>query len=338
MNKQGMIIVTGATGFIGSNLLWALENEGYTNIVGIDTFGCESKWKNVAKRSCVYFVLPEQTSMFLENNTDNIAAIIHLGGISSTTETNVNEIVRTNIQLSINLYEFCKQHNIQFIYASSAATYGFTNKDWGTFDDAQDIESLRKLQPMNAYGWSKHCVDKYISFDRQKEPTNINQVVGLKFFNVYGPNEYHKGEQMSVIAKFHQQYKQYGKAKLFKFDNRFRMLMLDKGAPRRDFVYVDDCMNVILWMLEHASISGLFNVGTGVASTFNEVARCVAKTLGCEPEIEYIDMPESLRQQYQDYTRANIDKLRRVGYNSKMLSLEDGIKEYVYYLNRSEYK
>ena len=338
MKNEKMIIVTGATGFIGSNLLYALEENGYTNIVGLDTFGCESKWKNVAKRSCVLFVLPEQAKTYLDNNASNIAAIVHLGGISSTTETNVDEIVRTNIQLSVSLYEFCKRNRIQFIYASSAATYGGTINGWGSFEDYQDIEHLKMLKPMNAYGWSKHCIDKYIAIDRTKEQFD-NQVVGLKFFNVYGPNEYHKGEQMSVIAKFHQQYIKYGRAKLFKFDNLYRSLMLDKLAPRRDFVYVDDCVDVILWMLDNEGISGLFNVGTGKAETFDNVAYYVAKNLGKEPEKEYIDMPEELTHQYQDYTCANIDKLRRVGYNGKMTSLEDGVKKYItYYLNNSEYK
>lgn len=334
MNKDKMIIVTGATGFIGSNLLYGLEEKGYTNIIGIDTFGSEDKWKNVAKRSCVFFVLPGQAKLFLDNNCSKIAAIVHLGAISSTTETNVDEIVRTNIQLTIKLYEFCKHHNIQFIYASSAATYGAAANDWGIFNDVQKSEQLRDLRPLSAYGWSKHCVDKYIAVDREKEPSQ-NQVVGLKFFNVYGPNEYHKGEQMSVIAKFYWQYKQQGSAKLFKFDSRERIVMLDKRSPRRDFVYVTDCVNVILWMLENKSVCGLFNVGTGQAETFQNVAYYVAQSLGVKQEIVYIDMPASLQCQYQDYTCANIEKLRNIGYSGEMTSLEDGVKDYVNsYLNR----
>lgn len=327
-----MIIVTGATGFIGSNLLSALEDNGYFNIVGIDTFGTESKWKNVAKRSYTYFVLPGQAQAFLEENVTKIKCIIHLGGISSTTETDVDKIVKNNIQLSVKLYEYCKKNNIQFIYASSAATYGIGTNNGDCFNDLQDIESLRKLKPANAYGWSKHCVDKYISNDRELENSQ-NQVVGLKFFNVYGPNEYHKGGQMSVVAKFHQQYTEYGKARLFK-DKESKYLQ-DGIEPRRDFVYVNDCVDVILWMLKHESVSGLFNVGTGHAQSFHDVAHLVAKHVGKEPEIEYIDIPETIQIHYQYYTCANIEKLRTVGYTKEMTCLEDGIKDYIEnYLNR----
>ncbi len=331
-----MIVVTGATGFIGSNLLYALESKGYTNIVGIDNFGTGEKWKNVAKRSCVSFILPDQAKDYLDIHTQDISAIIHLGGISTTTETNVDEIVRTNIQLSIYLYEYCKKNDIQFIYASSAATYGYSVNDWGGFEDNQDIDSLRNLKPMNAYGWSKNCIDKYIVLDRAGKESK-NQVVGLKFFNVYGPNEYHKGEQMSVVAKFYNQYLNSGKARLFRFDNLFRMMMSDKRSPRRDFVYVDDCTDIMIWFLEHKEINGLYNVGTGVARTFQDVAYNVARSLGKEPEIEYIEMPESLVVQYQDYTCANIDKLRNVGYCKEMTCLEDGIKHYINkYLSRTD--
>lgn len=336
MNKQKQIIVTGATGFIGSNLLHALETKGYTNIIGIDNFGTGEKWKNVAKRSCVFFVLPDQMKDYLNNHAKDISAIIHLGGISTTTETNVDEIVRTNVQLSIYLYEYCKKNNAQFIYASSAATYGRSFIDVDGFNDNQDIDSLRNLKPMNAYGWSKNCIDKYIVLDRTGKENN-NQVVGLKFFNVYGPNEYHKGEQMSVIAKFYEQYQQYGRAKLFKFDDCTRKVMQERRSPRRDFVYVDDCTSIMIWFLEHKEINGIYNVGTGVARTFQDVAYNVAKGLGKEPEIEYIEMPESLFGQYQDYTCANIDKLRNVGYLKEMTSLEDGIYDYINkYLNSTD--
>lgn len=321
MNKKEQLIVTGGTGFIGSNLLCTLEEKGYTDIISIDTFGCESKWKNVAKRSCVSFILPEQMPAYLDRHQEDISAIIHLGGISSTTETDVDKIVETNIQLSISLYNYCKMNHIQFIYASSAATYGLA----GSFEDVQDIDSLRLLRPMNAYGWSKHCVDKHIAIDRKSDVADC-QVVGLKFFNVYGPNEYHKGEQMSVIAKFHKQYAQQGRAKLFKYGEGS---VMEGKSPRRDFVYVNDCVDVIIWMLEHKHVSGLFNVGTGQARTFQDVACIVAKMSGTEPNIDYIEMPDSLKSQYQDYTCADMTKLRNTGYSAKMTSLEDGIADYI---------
>lgn len=340
MNNQKMIVVTGATGFIGSNLLNALESKGYTNIVGIDNFGNGEKWKNVAKRSFVLFVLPEQMKEFLDSHTKDISAIIHLGGISTTTETNVDEIVKTNIQLSVYLYEYCKTNYIQFIYASSAATYGLIKDDFEKFEDIQDIGFLKGLKPLNAYGWSKHCIDKYISIDRSRKNSE-NQTVGLKFFNVYGPNEYHKGEQISVAAKFYYQYVKYGKAKLFKYDNhgRYKALSLPDLSPRRDFVYVDDCVNVIIWMIEHNDISGLFNVGTGIATTFEMIAKIVAKSVGKAPDMEYIEMPEALQPQYQDYTCADLKKLRDVGYKVEMTRVEDGVEEYVKrYLSRNMYK
>ena len=336
MKNQKMIVVTGATGFIGSNLLYDLESKGYTNIVGIDNFGTGEKWKNVAKRSCVFFILPDQMKDYLDIHAHDISAIIHLGGISTTTESNVDEMVRTNIQLSIYLYEYCKKNDIQFIYASSAATYGYSNKDLNDFVDNQDINILRKLKPMNAYGWSKNCIDKYIALDRT-EKEHKNQVIGLKFFNVYGPNEYHKGEQMSVIAKFYEQYQKYGKAKLFKLDSSNQLKYQGKSSPMRDFVYVDDCTDVIIWFIEHKEINGLYNVGTGVARTFQDVAYNVAMELEKKTEIEYIEMPQSIVNQYQDYTCANIEKLRNAGYLKEMTSLENGISDYINnYLNKTD--
>ena len=330
MNKQGKIVVTGATGFIGSNLLCALESSGYTDIVGVDSFSCDDKWKNVANRSFTQFVLPEQARTFFEANRHAITAVIHLGAISSTTETDVDKIVKTNIQLSIYLYEYCKQNNIQFIYASSAATYGITGKEANDFVDVQDMQGLALLHPANAYGWSKHCVDKYIASDLAKSEC-ANQVVGLKFFNVYGPNEYHKGEQMSVIAKFHKQYSEHGVARLFKPNGN--------ETPKRDFVYVNDCVDVIIWMLEHEKISGLFNVGAGRAVTFETVARQVASCLGIEPRIEYIEMPQPLQKQYQTFTAAKMEKLRAVGYSIEMTPIEMGVNDYVkQYLYNNVYK
>ena len=335
-----MIVVIGATGLIGSNLLYSLESKGYTNIVGIDSFGNGEKWKNIAGRSFVFFILPEQMKEFLDTHIKDITTIIHLGGISSTTEINVDEIFRTNIQLSVDLYEYCKQNCIQFIYASSAATYGLIKDDFEKFEDIADIIFLRGLRPMNAYGWSKNYIDKYISIDRSRNG-QANQVVGLKFFNVYGPNEYHKGEQMSVAAKFYYQYMKYGKAKLFKYDDhgRYKALLLPKISPRRDFVYVDDCVDVIIWMMEHPEVNGLFNVGTGIATSFEMIAKIVAESIGKEPVIEYVEMPEPLQSQYQDYTCADIKKLRSVGYKAEMTSVEDGVEEYVErYLCRNMYK
>lgn len=320
-----MIVVTGAAGFIGSNLLAEFEKRGYTDIVGIDSFGIGSKWKNVANRDYVKLVNPDDTFIFLNENANRIDAIIHLGALSSTTESDVDLIVKTNIQLSIDLYEFCKQNSISFIYASSAATYGLRAVGCACKDN-DDIEYLRHLKPMNPYGWSKHYVDKYISLDRMKTDAT-NQVVGLKFFNVYGPNEYHKGNQASVIFHFYGQLLESDVAKVFRTKNHD----YPDGASR-DFVFVDDCIDIIIWMLEHKDVIGLFNVGTGMSTSYEKIVEAIAKCMGKSPSIEYIDMPQNIQIQYQYYTKAQLDKLRSVGYERTMTSLQDGIDRYCKYL------
>jgi len=311
-----MIIVTGALGFIGSNLLAELELRGYEDLVSIDTFGTDDKWKNVAKRSCISFVFPDQTFDFINKNKDNIKALIHLGAISSTTEKDVDLIARNNIQLTMELYQFCTKNRIPFIYASSAATYGHGKNEGGFLDD-ESLDFLQTLRPLNPYGWSKLSVDKLIAKDKMKHPVS-SQVVGLKFFNVYGPNEYHKGGQKSVIPQFFKQYQEAGYARLF----------ITNGA-KRDFVFVDDCVDVMIWMLEHPQVSGLFNVGTGVAATFEDVAECVAKSMGIEPNIKHIEMPEGLARQYQFFTQSSTEKLRSVGYPHQMHNISQGVEKYV---------
>lgn len=316
-----MYIITGASGFIGSNLLAEMELRGYRNLVAVDSFGNSNKWKNVAKRSAVRFLSPDQLENFISSRPGQIDAVLHLGAISSTTETDVDLIVANNFQLTVWLYSFCHLHGIPLIYASSAATYG--DGALG-FVDRDDLQHLHKLRPLNAYGWSKNAVDKFVAGDGGFAP-NASQVVGLKFFNVYGPNEYHKGMQMSVVRHFFEQYRSSGKVRLFK---SYRDDCAD-GEQRRDFVWVDDCVDVMLWMLEHPKINGLFNVGTGHATSYNVVARSIAQCMGISPVIEYIDMPDSVRNQYQYFTEANLSKLRSVGYDKPMTSVPDGVAQYV---------
>jgi ADP-L-glycero-D-manno-heptose 6-epimerase len=320
-----MIVVTGVTGFIGSNLLAELEKRGYTDIVGIDSFGMGNKWKNIANRDYVRLVDPDNTFAFLNENASKIDVIIHLGAISSTTESNVDLIVKNNIHLSTDLYEFCKQHGISFIYASSAATYGLRTKSL-TCDDNDSIEYLRHLRPMNPYGWSKHYVDKYISVDRMRTKAT-NQVVGLKFFNVYGPNEYHKRNQASVIYHFYRQLLEFNVARVFRTKNH----EYPDGAFR-DFVYVDDCVEVIIWMLEHKNVNGLFNVGTGMAVSYETIVETVARCVGKTHVVEYIEMPQEIQNQYQFYTEARLEKLHSVGYDRTMTSIQVGIERYCKYL------
>ncbi len=318
-----MYIVTGATGFIGSNLLAEMQQRGYSDIVCCDTLGSGDKWKNIAKRGALQLIFPNQLQGFIVEHQSEIKAVLHLGAISSTTETNVDSIVENNFQLTLQLYTFCRAAGIPLIYASSAATYGAGERG---FIDRDDPAFLASLRPLNPYGWSKNAVDKYISTHISTLRTSkSSQVVGLKFFNVYGPNEYHKGMQMSVVRHFFEQYRTTGKVRLFK---SYRDDCAD-GEQRRDFVWVGDCVGVMLWMLDHPQVSGLFNVGTGSATSYNVVAQSIARCMGIEPVIEYIDMPDSVRNQYQYFTEADLTKLRSVGYNAPFASVPDGVEQYV---------
>lgn len=317
-----MYIVTGATGFIGSNLLYAMQQKGYDDIVAVDDFGRENKWRNIAKRGALRFVLPDQLDSFLSAHAAEVKAILHLGAISSTTETDVDKIVVNNFQFTVSLFEFCTSNNIPLIYASSAATYGAGEHG---FVDRDDLYFLSSLQPLNPYGWSKNAVDKFLAREISSSTGIVPQVVGLKFFNVYGPNEYHKGMQMSVVRHFFEQYRSTGKVRLFK---SYRDDCAD-GEQRRDFVWVGDCVSVMLWMLEHPQVSGLFNVGTGNATSYNVVAESIARSMGIEPRIEYVDMPDSVRNQYQYFTQADLTKLRSAGYEKPFLTVPEGVEKYV---------
>ena len=316
-----MYIVTGATGFIGSYLLAEMQRRGYRDIVAVDTFGDGAKWRNVAKRSALHFVFPSQLDSFLASHSADIKAVLHLGAISSTTETNVDSIVENNFQLTVNIYEFCRRNAIPMVYASSAATYGDGAQG---FVDRDDLDFISSLRPLNPYGWSKNAVDKYIA-STGGYTSGLSQVVGLKFFNVYGPNEYHKGHQMSVVRHFYEQYRTTGRVCLFK---SYRDDCPD-GEQRRDFVWVGDCVNVMLWMLDHPGVSGLFNVGTGSATSYNVVAQSIARCMGIEPVIEYVEMPDSVRNQYQYFTQADLSKLRAAGYDAPFASVPEGVANYV---------
>lgn len=321
-----MIIVTGATGFIGSNLLVEMEKRGFNDIIAVDWFGNSEKWKNIETLFSTRFIFPEQLDDILKCYEKRIEAIIHLGGISSTIETNADLIVKNNNQLSIKLYEFCKSLNISFIYASSAATYGNGSKG---FSDNDDIEYLKKLKPQNLYGWSKCYIDRFIAQDLSKNK-NTTQVVGLKFFNVYGPNEYHKKGQTSVMYKFYKELRDTHKIKLFKsYHTAYR-----DGEQQRDFVYVDDCVDVILWMLAHSSVKGLFNVGTGQARTFIDIANIINSHFDNIADIEFIEMPLALQRHYQYHTCADISKLRMVGYKNTFHTIEEGINKYINFLKQ----
>lgn len=325
-----MIIITGGAGFIGSNIIASLQENGYTDLVVIDKLGTDDKWKNIAKRDLRAIVDPVDTDTFLEKHTDEITAIIHMGAISATTETDVDLIARTNLTLSWNLWEFCTKHKVQFIYASSAATYGSGENG---FIDRKDRPYLNALRPLNAYGWSKALFDRMVYSAVESGKPCPPQYAGLKFFNVYGPNEYHKGGQKSVVAHIFPRVKANETVELFK---SYRPDIRD-GEQLRDFVWVGDCVRVVLWLLKHPDVSGLFNVGTGKARSFYDLATATFKAMNLTPRIGFKEMPETLRDKYQYYTQADLTALRQAGFNEPMTDLEEGIRQYVQnYLNTED--
>lgn len=318
-----MYVVTGGTGFIGSNIAAALDAAG-EDVVIVDTLGCDDfKWRNIAKRRLVDLVTPEALPAFLTANRAAIRGIVHMGAISTTTETNVDVIVHNNIRLSIDLWTFASEHGIPLVYASSAATYGGGEQG---FEDRDDETFLAGLRPLNPYGWSKHVFDRFVADKVKRGAPTPPRWVGLKFFNVYGPNEYHKGGQRSVAVQLHEQIRRQGFVRLFKSDNPDYA----DGEQLRDFVWVDDCASVALWALRtEGATSGLYNVGSGVARSFLDKAKIVFAALDLEPKVEFMDLPQNLRGKYQYYTRASLDKLRSAGYDLPATTLEVGLGRYV---------
>jgi ADP-L-glycero-D-manno-heptose 6-epimerase len=321
-----MIVVTGGAGFIGSNLVAGLAEKGISNIVVCDALGSDDKWRNISKHELRDIVKPDSLMRYLEIHAAEIKLIFHMGAISSTTETNADLIVENNFTLSRRLWKWCAEHEVRFIYASSAATYG--NGEYG-FRDDDHPEALAKLRPLNPYGWSKHLFDRRtsrITHDNARVGESAPpQWAGLKFFNVYGPNEYHKGDQMSVICKLFPQVQAGASARLFKsYDKEYA-----DGGQIRDFVYVKDCVDVMLWLYENPKINGLFNVGTGKGRSFNDLATSVFTACGKKPKINYIEMPPELIAKYQYYTEADMTRLRKAGYTKPFAELEDGVKDYM---------
>jgi ADP-L-glycero-D-manno-heptose 6-epimerase len=317
-----MILVTGGAGFIGSNVVAALAARG-ERVVVCDSFGTGDKWRNIAKHEVTELVAPAQCLEWLSRRHDRVRAVVHLGAISATTESDGDSLAENNIRLSLALWDFCTALDKPFIYAASAATYGDGSNG---FDDDGRPEALAKLRPMNGYAWSKHLVDRSIARRVSLGEPVPSQWVGLKFFNVYGPNEYHKGPMRSVLAQLHAQAKSTGKLRLFK---SYRSEYAD-GGQLRDFVYVRDCAQVILWLLDHPKVSGLYNLGSGTARSFLDVAKALMATLPkLNLAVEYFDMPEALKPGYQYMTEAPIQRLKAAGYDRPFASIEDGIKDYV---------
>jgi len=323
-----MLLVTGGAGFIGSNVVAGLNDAGRTDIVVNDVLGQDGKWRNLQKRQFADFVPPADLSRWLDGR--RLDAVIHMGAISDTTARDGDAVMGNNFRLSLDLLDWCTETRTPFIYASSAATYG--DGEAG-FDDDWSPDALRKLRPMNLYGWSKHVFDLALVDRAVKGRKLPPQWAGLKFFNVFGPNEYHKGEMMSLVAKRFDDVKNGRRVELFK---SHRAGIAD-GDQRRDFIYVDDVVAVILWLLATPAVCGIFNVGTGEARSFRDLVTAIFAALGREPAIDYVPMPEAIRNSYQYFTQASVDNLRKAGYNAGFTPVEEGVRRYVTaYLDRPD--
>ncbi|MGE5353628.1 MAG: ADP-glyceromanno-heptose 6-epimerase [Acidobacteriota bacterium] len=321
-----MIVVTGGAGFIGSAIVWRLNQMGHENIIIVDSLGTGEKWKNlVGLKYRDFFHKNDFLHRVMEENVPfNIESIIHMGACSSTTEKNADYLLENNYRYTTELVKYSLPRKARFIYASSAATYG--DGSHGYDDNEQELE---KLEPLNMYGYSKHMFDLWAR--RMKV---LDKIAGMKFFNVYGPNEYHKADMRSVIHKAYGQILETGKVKLFKSYNE----NYKDGEQMRDFVYVKDVVDMVLFFLENRDKNGIYNVGQGKARTWNDLIGAIFAALDMKPEIEYIDMPEVLRNKYQYFTEANLGKIVEAGYNKPFTSLEDGVRDYVInYLKEGKY-
>jgi ADP-L-glycero-D-manno-heptose 6-epimerase len=316
-----MYVVTGGAGFIGSNLVAALAARGAELIV-CDWLRSDDRWRNLAKHEIAAIVRPEDLIDWLRGNRDSVEAVIHMGAISKTTETDVDAIVTNNVRATLDLLQWCTESGTRLIYASSAATYG---SGAAGFDDFFSTHALARLRPLNAYGWSKHLIDRRIARLAERSSPLPPQWVGLKFFNVYGPNEYHKGSMQSVIAKNYARIRDGQSLHLF----RSRHPDYPDGGQLRDFIYVDDCVDVIRWLLSQPQVCGVFNLGTGKARTWLDLAHALFDAAERPRNIEFTDMPAPLADKYQYFTEARMGRLREAGYDRPFTSLEEGISKYV---------
>ncbi|MCW3476026.1 ADP-glyceromanno-heptose 6-epimerase [Limobrevibacterium gyesilva] len=313
-----MILVTGGAGFIGSNLHAALAGRGLETVV-VDRLRAEGKWRNLAHHPPARLVPPEALDDFLATHPP-LEMVFHLGAVSSTTATDGDLVWASNVELSLRLWRWCAVRRVRFVYASSAATYG---DGAAGFDD--DMAALGRLQPLNLYGWSKHAFDlqvaRMVGVGQPRPP----QWAGLKFFNVYGPNEYHKGGMISVVKVKHDEVLAGKAPRLFRSDRAD----LADGQQRRDFIWVGDVVAVLLWLLDTPDVSGLFNLGTGTARSYLDLAHAVCSAAGAAPQVEFVDMPDRLRGQYQSFTQAAMERLRAAGYPGQFTPLEEGVTRYV---------
>ena len=321
--SRKMIVVTGGAGFIGSNIVARLASEDRYDIVVCDRLETAdlAKWKNVAKHPIADFWSPEALFEQLERHAEVVEAVVHMGAISSTTELDADLILRTNFTLSRDLWDWCSIRDARLIYASSAATYG--DGEQGFKDD--DIpEFMSQLRPLNAYGYSKLLFDQYAlrQSDRGQSPS---QWAGLKFFNVYGPNEGHKGSMKSVVAQIWPKVAAGETVSLFRSHHPNYV----DGGQLRDFVFIDDVVDIVAWLLETPAVSGIFNAGSGQARSFDDLAKATFAAAGKAPSIAYVDMPEAIRDRYQYFTEARMERIRAVGWSGQSTPLEEGVRRYV---------
>jgi ADP-L-glycero-D-manno-heptose 6-epimerase len=316
-----MLVVTGGAGFIGSVLAAALNEAGRSDLVIVDHFGHDEKWRNIAKRDFFEIVPVEGLHSWLERFGGDVEGIFHLGAISATTFTDADEIIANNLNYSIALWRWCAAAKRPLIYASSAATYG---DGTAGFDDAGGIDAFKRLQPMNLYGWSKHAFDLW-ALRQAAAGSAPPHWAGLKFFNVFGPNEYHKGDMMSLVAK---NYRKVAAGETIRLFKSHRPDYRD-GEQRRDFVYVKDCVAAMLWLWRQGRESGIYNIGSGEARSFLDLMNALGAACGGAPKIEFVDIPPEIRPNYQYFTEAKLTRLRQAGYNAPFTPLETAVTDLV---------
>lgn len=325
MEHESVIAITGAAGFIGSCLVAHLNTLGFNQLVLVDDFSDEKKVYNLKGKSYLHKVHRDQFAAWLKTHPDTIQYIFHLGARTDTTDPDYEVFRRLNLDYSKELWAYCCEHHVPLVYASSAATYG--NGSQGYSDDESGIPGLK---PLNAYGVSKNEFDIWALEQKRRPPF----WAGLKFFNVYGPNEYHKGRMASVAFHAYQQIKERGYIRLFRSHNPdYR-----DGEQLRDFIYVKDILKVCVWLMEQQPQSGIYNLGTGKARTFNDLAHILFQVLHVPGKIEYTDTPEDIRGNYQYFTEADMSKLRKAGYDQPFYTLEEGVRDYLkHYLEQASY-